>query len=330
MKRQLFAVLLSVIVVVMPVARAEATSTNGRILLAVESHGETWYVDPVTSERSFLNHGAGFLAVIPTVALGISNADIWRIPVGILVPLKGEVDADHDGLTNQMEQALGTYSGSADTDHDGYSDSVEFSNDYTPFGDGKIPVDIALVQRLQGRILLQVEGRGEAWYLNPTDGRRYFIGNADEADRLIEMFSLGITNTDLAKIAVSAESDVPGCENSWRLFTSEEVSFCYPANVIVQSRGDSEFVNTEILVAKAVGNLTTQEIVSMPESYGVAKTYNGIAGVEFTDAGYGGISAFVFQMGTNTYSIVEAKTSAQRQLTITDWQKMLGSLIIAQ
>ncbi len=330
MKRQLFAVLLSVIVVVMPVAKAEAASTDGRILLAVENHGETWYVDPASSERYFLNRGEGFLAQIPAIALGISNANIWRIPVGVLSVLPGEVDSDRDGLTDQMEDALGTHSDYFDYDHDGYSDAIEYANGYSPFGKGKIPVDTALVKRLQGRILLQVEGRGEAWYVNPTDGRRYFVGNAEEADRLIQMFSLGITNTDLAKIAVSTDSDTPGCDSSWRLFTSEEVSFCYPADVVVQSRGDSEFVNTEILVAKAAGKLTTQEIVSMPESYGVTKTYNGITGVEFTDAGYGGISAFVFRMGVNTYSIVEAKTLSQRQLTITDWRKMLGSLIISQ
>lgn len=53
---------------------------------------------------------------------------------------------------------------------------------------------------LAGRILLQVEEHGQAWYLNPVDSKRYYLRDGDEAYRLMRDFGLGITNTDLAKL----------------------------------------------------------------------------------------------------------------------------------
>jgi len=32
-------------------------------------------------------------------------------------------------------------------------------------------VDVSLTNRLKGKILLQTEGKGEAWYLNPKDSK---------------------------------------------------------------------------------------------------------------------------------------------------------------
>ena len=53
-----------------------------------------------------------------------------------------------------------------------------------------------------GKILLQVESRGEAWYLNPSDGKRYYMKDGEQAYQIMRFLSLGITNTDLRKIAV--------------------------------------------------------------------------------------------------------------------------------
>lgn len=41
--------------------------------------------------------------------------------------------------------------------------------------------DAELVDRLRGRILLQVENLGEAWYVNPADGRRYYLADGTMA-----------------------------------------------------------------------------------------------------------------------------------------------------
>ncbi|MEK7583792.1 MAG: hypothetical protein AAB490_00980, partial [Patescibacteria group bacterium] len=73
-----------------------------------------------------------------------------------------------------------------------------------PNGAGKLSTDSALVNRLKGTILLQVQSRGEAWYIHPADGKRYYMKDGDAAYQIMRFLSLGITNTDLRRIAVGA------------------------------------------------------------------------------------------------------------------------------
>lgn len=53
-----------------------------------------------------------------------------------------------------------------------------------------------------GYILLQVEKNGEAWYVYPSDGNRYYLGRPDDAFVIMKKLSLGathdyITNTNI-------------------------------------------------------------------------------------------------------------------------------------
>lgn len=68
--------------------------------------------------------------------------------------------------------------------------------------------DAALRSRLSGRILLQVEGHGEAWYVWPRDQKRYYLGRPTDAFNIMRTLGVGISNTDLALIprAVSGVS----------------------------------------------------------------------------------------------------------------------------
>ncbi|MCU0680203.1 MAG: hypothetical protein MUF50_02755 [Planctomycetes bacterium] len=54
--------------------------------------------------------------------------------------------------------------------------------------------DLAL--RLRGKILLQVENKGAAWYVNPQDLKRYYLGRPDDAFQLMRRFGLGVSNAD--------------------------------------------------------------------------------------------------------------------------------------
>lgn len=72
---------------------------------------------------------------------------------------------------------------------------------------GKIPRDnqahegdVSLRQRLSGRILLQVESVGEAWYVNPVDLKRYYLGRPADAFNLMRQLGLGITHDQLSLI----------------------------------------------------------------------------------------------------------------------------------
>lgn len=66
--------------------------------------------------------------------------------------------------------------------------------------------DTALAERLVGRILLQVEEHGEAWYVRTSDAKRYYMKNGAAAYTMMRFFSLGITDNDLAKIPSVADT----------------------------------------------------------------------------------------------------------------------------
>jgi len=59
-----------------------------------------------------------------------------------------------------------------------------------------------MAERTSGKILLQVERHGEAWYVHPKTGIRYYMKDGEAAYNLMRYYSLGITNADLEKIPV--------------------------------------------------------------------------------------------------------------------------------
>ncbi len=59
----------------------------------------------------------------------------------------------------------------------------------------------ALSTKLSGRIVLSVEENGEAWYVNPTDSRRYFLGRPADAFRVMRELGLGINEAQFQEIA---------------------------------------------------------------------------------------------------------------------------------
>jgi len=82
------------------------------------------------------------------------------------VPAVLMIDADGDGLPDDVEKRLGTDPKKADTDGDGYSDFDEVKNGYNPLGPGKLgdavaslaPVDTAIIS---GAAIEQPRSSGE-------------------------------------------------------------------------------------------------------------------------------------------------------------------------
>lgn len=64
-----------------------------------------------------------------------------------------------------------------------------------------VAYDTGLATRMQGRILLQVESHGEAWYVRSKDLRRYYMKDGAAAYAIMRFFGLGIADVDLAKIS---------------------------------------------------------------------------------------------------------------------------------
>ena len=53
-------------------------------------------------------------------------------------------------------------------------------------------VDVKLSKRLSGKILLQVEENGEAWYIYPVNLKRYYLGRPADAFALMRSLGLGV------------------------------------------------------------------------------------------------------------------------------------------
>jgi len=64
----------------------------------------------------------------------------------------------------------------------------------------KPPVSQSFEDIVRGRILLQVESNGEAWYVDPVSLKRYFLGRPADAFKVMRGLALGVTNKDLLKI----------------------------------------------------------------------------------------------------------------------------------
>lgn len=59
------------------------------------------------------------------------------------------------------------------------------------------PPKEVLRERVKGHILLQVEKNGEAWYVHPEKGTRFYMKDGATAYEMMRSFGLGISNTDL-------------------------------------------------------------------------------------------------------------------------------------
>ena len=166
-------------------------------------------MSPDSEERYYLRDGSSAYYALESFGLGITNENLSKIPIGIEDRFDSW-DSDEDGLSNKLEESIGTDPNNQDTDNDGYSDGAEVSGSYNPLGTGEIKIDTNLTEQLKGQILLQVESLGEAWYVNPDDSRRYYMHDGDAAYEIMRYLSLGITNADLDLIPTSSLSSVPG------------------------------------------------------------------------------------------------------------------------
>ncbi|MDP3941764.1 MAG: hypothetical protein Q8Q49_05670 [bacterium] len=90
-------------------------------------------------------------------------------------------------------------------------------------------------KELNGKILLQVESQGEAWYVNPSDEKRYYLGRPDDAFKVMRELGLGITNISLEKIATSQEKKQTNIEFSKK--------FAGKILLQVEKNGEAWYVN---------------------------------------------------------------------------------------
>jgi len=171
----------------------------GRILLDVEGNGEAYYVNPDKGQKFYLKDGNAAFEMMRSFGLGISNEDISKISVGVDARFS-QGDTDDDGLADTLESALGTEPYQKDSDGDGYNDGQEVKAGYNPVKTGGSKISQGASSKLKGKIVLQVQSKGEAWYINPADGKRYYMGNGKQAFEIMKYLSLGAKSSVLQAV----------------------------------------------------------------------------------------------------------------------------------
>ena len=173
----------------------------GRLLLQVENKGEAWYVNPKNNLKYYLGTPNMAFSIMRTLGIGISNSNLEKVKIANYNLANG-IDSDNDGLSDAFEDAIGSNKNSKDTDSDSYDDKTEVINSYSTQGKPKLGVDEIFAKNQGGKIFIQVQGHGEAWYVNPLTNTRYYLGRPDDAYLLMRYLSLGISNSNLRKIGV--------------------------------------------------------------------------------------------------------------------------------
>lgn len=75
--------------------------------------------------------------------------------------------------------------------------------------------DEGLAEQLAGEMLLDVEGNGEVYYIDPVDGGKEYLADGDAAHRLLQRSALGINEENFAKLTQGTEKDEASvCETS--------------------------------------------------------------------------------------------------------------------
>jgi hypothetical protein len=174
---------------------------KGRIILRVEKDGEAYWVNPSKQEMYYLGRPADAFAIMRQKGVGITEADLAKLPVSLPANPNGS-DTDSDGLSDLLEDALGTDKAKKDSDGDKHDDRTELQSGYDPKKGGgvRLPIDQRFALAQAGRIFLATERNGEAWYISPADQKRYFLGRPLDAFNVMRAVGMGIAEKDFNKL----------------------------------------------------------------------------------------------------------------------------------
>lgn len=150
-------------------------------------------------------------------------------------------------------------------------------------------VSASVASNLSGRILLDVERNGEAWYVYPENNKRYYLGRPQDAFKVMRELGLGINELDFQKIA-SAGMEVEG-----DLVLTKKLS----GKIILQVEKNGEAWYVEPLSLKKYYLGRPDDAFAIMRELGL--------GINKKDLSY--INKNIFNESLNMYSSYEFKTA---------------------
>jgi hypothetical protein len=65
--------------------------------------------------------------------------------------------------------------------------------------------DYTFAKNLSGRIFVQVQDKGQAWYIDPINFRKYYLGSGKNALNILKSLSIKAKSSEIMKIMDSAK-----------------------------------------------------------------------------------------------------------------------------
>lgn len=155
-----------------------------------------------------------------------------------------------------------------------------------PTSDSSATGSQILRSQLSGRVLLQVEEHGEAWYVYPENLRRYYLGRPADAFSIMSKLGLGISSDNLAHIPIADQSLTTPRETShaYRTFTLTNERGSFPVRVISLERDSFEMVTDTAETSDCEQDCAAQTLQQYVTEHGALA---GIHGTYFCPPDYG-------------------------------------------
>lgn len=138
-----------------------------------------------------------------------------------------------------------------------------------------------LADKLKGRIILQVEDAGQAWYVDPAAKKRVFLGRPADAFRIMREFGLGISEKDYNSFKGKAPSKLSG-KILLRIEAHGEAYYANPIDLKLYYLGRSSDAFT--IMRKLGLGITNEDLVEVPVFQEYAEQTSDVCSTKAVDS----------------------------------------------
>jgi len=150
------------------------------------------------------------LSASKTASMSLASGPYLALYIGASNQEYGQAFYASNGLIQNVKVVISTKTRLTDNQRFTLAATTNYGVTTISGASGATATTVSVASRLKGRILLQVQDKGQAWYVSPVNGKRYSLGRPDDAFRVMRGLGLGISNADFNKLAVTANKSLAG------------------------------------------------------------------------------------------------------------------------